>query len=187
MQHLEEAMHATHNLVLACQLLPDGSAWEDPLARFRAQAAALGHVHAEPDELDSVGRSLPLEKAANRDRRWALSLEAFRLSRGGAPIVESPDDLRGGRPCDPVTRAGGRLMRIRYVPPSMEYSARFAEGAARRSVESPRLLRQGGFRWQSPRRPRPRTGCSRRTRRACPWSAWRSTPTRSKPSRKAYS
>ena len=47
---LEQALHATRNLVLACQLLPDGAKWEDPLPRFRAQAAALGHVHAEPDE-----------------------------------------------------------------------------------------------------------------------------------------
>jgi signal transduction histidine kinase len=116
---LQEAMHATRNLVLACQLLPDGAAWEDPLPRFRAQAAALGHVHAEPDELDSVGRSLPLEKAANHDRRWALSLEAYRLSRGGpsVQITESPDDLDVGGRLIPSTRAGGRLMRIRYVPP----------------------------------------------------------------------
>jgi signal transduction histidine kinase len=118
---LEEALHATPNLVLACQLLPDGAAWEDPLPRFRAQAAALGHVHAEPDELDSVGRSLPLEEAAGHDRRWALSLEAYRLSRPGArvPIVESPTDLEVAARLIPSTRAGGRLMRIRYVPPSM--------------------------------------------------------------------
>jgi len=118
---LEDALHATRNLVLACQLLPDGGAWEYPLPRFRAQAAALGHVHAEPDELDSVGRSLPLEKAANRDRRWALSLEAYRLSRGGpgVQIVESPADLDVGGRLIPSTRAGGRLMRIRYRPLSM--------------------------------------------------------------------
>src|SRR5580658_7475254 len=118
---LEEALHATPNLVLACQLLPDGAKWEDPLPRFRAQAAALGHVHAEPDELDSVGRSLPLEKAAGRDRRWALSLEAYRLSRGGpgVQIMESPSDLDVGGRLIPSTSAGGRLMRIRYVPPSM--------------------------------------------------------------------
>jgi len=117
---LEEALRVTPNLVLACQLLPDGSAWEDPLPRFRAQAAALGHVHAEPDELDSVGRSLPLEKVANRDRRWALSLEAYRLSRGRhVAIVESPADLDVGGRLIPSTRAGGRLMRIRYVPRSM--------------------------------------------------------------------
>ena len=94
--------------MLACQLLPDGSAWEDPLARFRVHAAALGHVHAEPDELDSVGRSLPLEKAAGHDRRWALSLEAYRLSRG-AQIVESPTDLDVGGRLDPSTQACGLL------------------------------------------------------------------------------
>jgi len=114
---LEAALAATPNLVLACQLLPDGSAWEDPLARFRAHAAALGHVHAEPDELDSVGRSLPLEKAAGHDRRWALSLEAYRLSRG-AQILESPTDLDIGGRVIPSAQAGGRLMRIRYAPPS---------------------------------------------------------------------
>jgi signal transduction histidine kinase len=120
--HLEDAMRATRNLVLACQLLPDGGAWEDPLLRFREQAAALGHVHAEPDDLDSVGRSLPLEKVAGRDRRWALSLEAYRLSRGahGVPIMESPADLEVGGRLIPSTRAGGRLMRIRYVPRSMQ-------------------------------------------------------------------
>ena len=86
------------------------------------KSLALGHVHAEPDERDSVGRSLPLEKAANRDRRWALSLEAYRLSRGGpgVRITESPTDLDVGGRLIPSTRAGGRLMRIRYAPPSMQ-------------------------------------------------------------------
>ena len=118
---LEDALRATHNLVLACQLLPDGRAWEDPLPRFRARAAALGHVHSEPDELDSVSRSLPLEKVANRDRRWAFSLEAYRLSRGrDVAIVESPNDLDVGGRVIPSTLSGGRLMRIRYVPRSMQ-------------------------------------------------------------------
>ena len=90
--NLEAALRATRNLVLACRLLPDGSAWEDPLPRFRAAAAALGHVHAEPDSLDSVARTLPLEKATRHDRRWALALEAYRVSRG-VQIVESPTDL----------------------------------------------------------------------------------------------
>jgi len=115
---LEDALRATHNLVLACQLLPDGSGWENPLPRFRIHAAALGHVHAEPDALDSVGRSLPLEKAAGHDRRWALALEAFRLSRG-AQILESPDDLTVDGRVIPSTFASGRLMRIRYAPPSV--------------------------------------------------------------------
>lgn len=113
---LETAIAATRNLVLPCQLLPDGSAWEDPLPRFRARAAALGHVHAEPDELDSVGRTLPLEKATQRDRRWALALEAYRLSRS-AQIIESPVDLQVGERLIPATRATGRQIRIRYLPP----------------------------------------------------------------------
>jgi signal transduction histidine kinase len=124
--HLEAALRATPNLVLASLLLPDQSGWVDPLPRFRATGATLGHVHAEPDELDSVGRSLPLEKAAGHDRRWALALEAYRLSTEprpsgsgsrGAQIVESPSDLDVGGRVIPSTRAGGRLMRIRYAPP----------------------------------------------------------------------
>ncbi|MGA2131164.1 MAG: CHASE2 domain-containing protein [Bryobacteraceae bacterium] len=116
----EKALHATRNLVLACELMPQGSAWEDPLPRFRAQAAALGHVHAEPDELDSVSRSLPLEKAAGHVRRWALALEAYRLSLNRpTQILESPTDLEVGDRVIPSTRAAGRLMRIRYAPPSV--------------------------------------------------------------------
>ena len=118
-ERLEQALAAAPNLVLACELMPQGSGWEDPVPRFRALAKALGHVHAEPDDLDSVSRSLPLEKAAGHDRRWALALEAFRLSRGGAPVLESPANLEVGGRVIPSARAGGRLMRIRYAPPSV--------------------------------------------------------------------
>ena len=116
---LAAAMGATRHLVLACQLLPDGSAWEDPLPLFAAHAAALGHVHVEQSEqLDSVGRSLPLEEISGHVRRWALSLEAYRLSRNAA-IVESPADLDVGGRLIPASRADRRLMRIRYAPSSM--------------------------------------------------------------------
>jgi signal transduction histidine kinase len=116
---LAAAMGATRRLVLACQLLPDGSAWEDPLPMFAKHAAALGHVHVEQSEqLDSVGRSLPLEEFTGHVRRWALSLEAYKVSRG-AQILESPEDLDVGGRLIPSTRADGRLMRIRYAPPSM--------------------------------------------------------------------
>jgi signal transduction histidine kinase len=134
---LEAALRATRNLVLACRLLPDGSAWEDPLPRFRA-AAALGHVHAEPDNLDSVARNLPLEKASQTVRRWALALEAYRVSRG-VQIVESPADLDVGGRIIPSTRAGGRLMRIRYRPPSMEAIPRVSLKAL---LDDPRLAAQ---------------------------------------------
>ncbi|HUE21528.1 MAG TPA: CHASE2 domain-containing protein [Bryobacteraceae bacterium] len=116
---LAAAMGATRHLVLACQLLPDYSAWEDPLPLFAEHAEALGHVHVEqPDQLDSVGRSLPLEEFTSRVRRWALSLEAYRVSRG-ARILESPTDLDVGGRLIPASRADRRLMRIRYAPSSM--------------------------------------------------------------------
>jgi len=113
---LAEALRATPNLALSSQLLPDG--WEDPLEKFR-RGAALGHVHAQPDK-DAVDRAIPLEKRSGRARRWALSLEAFRLSRGGGPITESPRDLETGGALIPVPASGdGRLMRVRFPPPGM--------------------------------------------------------------------
>jgi hypothetical protein len=63
--------------------MDDPVRWEDPKPEFARCAAAIGHVHAEPDDNDSVTRSISLEKYVGRDRRWALAAEAFRLSRGG--------------------------------------------------------------------------------------------------------
>ncbi len=115
---LENAFALTRNLVLACQLKSDGARWEDPLPRFARHAAAIGHVHAEPDRLDAVGRALPLEKQTRTGRHWALALEAYRVSRG-ATVTESPEDVQVGDVVIPARLAGGRLMRIRYVPPNM--------------------------------------------------------------------
>ncbi|HWB85777.1 MAG TPA: CHASE2 domain-containing protein [Bryobacteraceae bacterium] len=116
---LADAFRLTPNLVLSCQLINNGAQWEDPLLQFRRWAAAVGHVHAEPDPDDSVTRAISLEKRAGYDRRWALSLEAFRLSRG-APILESPSDLRVGSTIIPAPRtSAGRLMRVRFVPLNM--------------------------------------------------------------------
>jgi signal transduction histidine kinase len=110
---LAEAFHATPNLVLSCELIDDGRQWEEPLEEFR-RGAALGHVYADPDKNDSVTRAIPLEKRSGHVRRWALSLEAFRLSRG-APIIESPTDLQIGGTVIPV-RGDGRPMRVRFIP-----------------------------------------------------------------------
>jgi signal transduction histidine kinase len=115
---LETAFRATHNLILPCDLLPDKSGWDDPLPRFSQWAAAVGHVHLDLSE-DGVGRALTLEKAAGHDRRWALSLEAFRVSRGAA-IVETPRDLEVGSVTIPAENATGRTMRIRFVPKEMD-------------------------------------------------------------------
>lgn len=112
---LEAAFRATHKLILPCDLLPDGSGWDDPLPRFRRLAAAVGHVHADVDS-ERVARAVPLEKASGHDRRWALALEAYRVSRG-AVIVETPQTLDVGAVSIPASNASGRAMRIRYLPP----------------------------------------------------------------------
>lgn len=115
---LEAALRSTPNLVLPCDLIANGSAWEDPIPRFKKSAAAIGHVHAEPGRLDAITRAIPLEKAASHDRRWALALEAFRVCRK-AFIVESPKDLQVANVTIPAPEADGRPMRIRYRPPEM--------------------------------------------------------------------
>lgn len=115
---LEAAFARIHNLVLPCELFSSGRGWEEPLARFARHAAAVGHVHAEPNHGDAVSRELPLERQSGRVRRWALALEAYRVSRG-AEILISPGDLQVGHTLIPARLEGGRLMRIRYLPPQM--------------------------------------------------------------------
>jgi signal transduction histidine kinase len=115
-QRLETAMRATPNLVLGAEMMPDGSGWQDPLPRFRQWAAAVGHVHAAP----GVARELPLEKVvpAGHQRRFALALEAFRLSRGASDIVESPQDLQVGGTVIPADRSDARSIYIQYLKPA---------------------------------------------------------------------
>jgi len=111
---LEAALRDTKNLVLPCDLV--GGAWEDPLPRFAAAAAAVGHVHPEVDRFDGVSREVSLEETVNHQRRWALALEAFRISRA-QPITESPGDVAVGTTVIPAARANaGRPMLIRYLP-----------------------------------------------------------------------
>jgi signal transduction histidine kinase len=111
---LEASMRSTPNLILPCELV--GANWEDPLPRFKDLAVALGHVHPGQDGLDGVSRQIPLEETSGGERRWALSLEAFRVARGEA-IVESPEDLQIGGILIPAARgAGGRPMLVHYLP-----------------------------------------------------------------------
>ncbi len=114
---LEAALRDTHNLILPCDLLPKGKGWDDPLPRFRQWSAAVGHVHANVDA-ERVARALPLEKVSGHDRRWALALEAYRVSRS-ARIVETPRALELGEVSIPApySSSDGREMRIRYLPP----------------------------------------------------------------------
>jgi signal transduction histidine kinase len=95
---LSAALQATPKLVLASELIDDERQWEDPRPEFLAGEPALGHVSVPPDQ-DNVTRSILLQQVdASHHRRWALSLEAFRVSRGAERIVEHPTftKLRGG-------------------------------------------------------------------------------------------
>jgi signal transduction histidine kinase len=112
---LAEAIEKAGNVVLSSQLA--NGKWEDPLPLFRARAKALGHVHPEENHSDGVGRRVPLEYAVNRERRWALMLEAYRVARQVPAIVQSPDDLQIGGTLVPAPQDGkGRLMWIRHRP-----------------------------------------------------------------------
>jgi signal transduction histidine kinase len=117
---LEAAFAATHNLILSCDMRPDGNSWEEPIERFRKYAAAVGEVHADLDKYDAVSRDLPLEKAAGHDRRWALSLEAFLRAKGKEDwIFETPYTLTVAGVEIPSDIDDGRTIRIRYAPLKM--------------------------------------------------------------------
>jgi signal transduction histidine kinase len=138
---LADALRATPNVVLSSPLIEtpaEGAGqetapnlWEDPLPEFVTNAT-LGHVSAQPDR-DGVTRSILLEQHTGIQRRWALPLEAFRVSRGAA----ISEDIGLGRGLASKTLSVGgvripvllyrpqrhaepqRLMRVRFFPPGM--------------------------------------------------------------------
>jgi len=119
-QDLADAFRHTPNLVLSSLLMDDPARWENPRPEFSRWAAAQGHVYALPDPGDSVTRAIPLDAHAGHERRWAIALEAFRLSRAAGMPLESPEDLRVGGTLIPFERTGDvRRMRVRYLPPGM--------------------------------------------------------------------
>ncbi|GIU73615.1 MAG: hypothetical protein KatS3mg004_0702 [Bryobacteraceae bacterium] len=102
-------------LVLACEMMPDASGWQDPIEPFRRHAAALGHVSTLAGPYDDVNRRITLERVAGRTRRWALSLETLRIVSGGGDILASPADLTVGPRVIPSRWDQGRPLRVRYV------------------------------------------------------------------------
>ena len=110
---LAAAFEKTDQLVLATDLVASG--WEDPLPRFRRHASAVGHAHADPDPFDNVTRRVSLEKAAGAERRWALALEAFRLTRRAPYITESPAALEVAGLAIPAPRDEARPLHVRYL------------------------------------------------------------------------
>jgi signal transduction histidine kinase len=116
-QQLAAALQATPNLILPVDLAATGKGeeWEEPLALFKPLAVGLGHVQLDVNRADGVSRQIPLEKIAQGQRRWALALEAFRISRG-QPIVESPNDVQVGATLIPAARSeGDRPLKIRFL------------------------------------------------------------------------
>ncbi len=139
-ERLAKVLSTVPNLVLDCDMMPDGRSWEEPYPPFRKSAAAVGHAHAYPDRLDAVSREIPLELIAGRQRRWALSLEAFRLD-SGQTITESPTDLEVGKIVIPARRGEGRAMKIRYLPPREDGSPRIRRISFLQVRNSPELIR----------------------------------------------
>ncbi len=116
---LAAAFARTPNLVLACEMMPDGSGWQDPVEPFRRHAAALGHVSTLAGPYDEVNRRITLERVAGRERRWALSLEALRVSTGAAEVLASPADVAVGARIIPSRWDEGRPLRVRYAERSI--------------------------------------------------------------------
>ncbi|HVW86194.1 MAG TPA: CHASE2 domain-containing protein [Bryobacteraceae bacterium] len=115
---LEKAFAATHNLILASYVLPDDT-WNEPLARFRHYAVAVGQVHGDFDKYDSVLRDLPLAKAAGHDRRWSLAFDAFLAANHLRVDMESPGELVVGPVHIPTRENEKHVIRIRYPPVAM--------------------------------------------------------------------
>lgn len=135
---LAGALAACPNLVLSSELIA-GHGWEEPLPEFRKAAAAVGHVHSSPDG-DAVARKIPLVRLneGGISRRWALSLEAFRLSRH-ADIVETygSDDLDVSGTHIPGI-GPDRAMRVRFPPPDHK----LRQVSLRDLLDNPALARE---------------------------------------------
>jgi signal transduction histidine kinase len=114
---LAEALARLPNVVLACEMLPDSSAWQDPAPVLRSQSVTLGHDHTLPGPIDDINRAITLERVAGRTRRWALSLEAYRLYRKLPEVVSSPTDLALGSVIIPSRWDEGRPLRVHYRAP----------------------------------------------------------------------
>jgi signal transduction histidine kinase len=108
---LAKALSGIDNLVLASDVIPGADTWEEPDPAFAKYATSVGHVHAAPDP---VSRKIPLEVVAHRIRRWAMALEAYRLSTHAASIEESMDSLTVASADIPARRETGRALYIRY-------------------------------------------------------------------------
>ncbi|MCW5965391.1 MAG: CHASE2 domain-containing protein [Bryobacterales bacterium] len=144
---LSAALTRLPHVVLGAEIRSDAQQWEQPPPSLLTAHTVLGHVHAAPDPMDSVCREIPLEKAVGARRYWALSLEAMRLWRDEPYLLETPTSLLVGSIEIPARRDTGRLLRIRYLPPSEEGGLssirRLSVAELLANPESARSLRDG--------------------------------------------
>jgi signal transduction histidine kinase len=136
-EKLAEALAAAPNVILDSELVTEG--WENPLPQFAANAKAIGHAHIIPDKSDGMCRFIHLEAVFGRKRLWALSFEAFRVSRGKEELTEYPDYLQLGQLAIPASQDEGRRLRIRYLPPAPDRSSRIPRVSLKRLLEDPAL------------------------------------------------
>lgn len=119
---LESAFRAEPHAVLSTALeAQSGERWLLPLPAFSSAAAAIGHVHADPDK-DGVSRQVLLEKQGARQRYWALAMQCFRIVMGAPqrPVTETPESLQvegAGSPSViiPASLAAQRAILINYA------------------------------------------------------------------------
>jgi signal transduction histidine kinase len=136
-EKLAKALAAAPNVILDSELVAEG--WENPLPQFAANAKAIGHAHIIPDKSDGMCRFIHLEAVFGRKRLWALSFEAFRVSRGKEELTEYPDYLQLGPLAIPASQDEGRRLRIRYLPPAPDRSSRIPRVSLKRLLEDPAL------------------------------------------------
>jgi signal transduction histidine kinase len=126
---LAEALGETPNLAISTDAVGDPPHWQNPRPEF-LKHAVLASSLTDPGYSDDT-RSILIDFSAGRERRRALALEAFRLSRGAA-IRESlsftgvrgglaRDEIQVGAVTIPVEldKDGNRVMRVRFFPPGM--------------------------------------------------------------------
>ena len=107
-------------VVLATALETGGGHWLNPRPEFALSAAAVGHVHADPDG-DGVSRQVLLEKQGDGERYWSLAVECFRvwLWSASQPITETDAGLQvesvRGPVTIPATRRRERALLINYA------------------------------------------------------------------------
>ena len=146
---LEEALQSTPNVVLATHLRlnssPEAGSWVQPLERFRLSAAALGHVHAEPDD-DGVCRRVLLAKVGGMTRRWAMGLEAYRLAHGAELVREADEGLEVGGLFIPASRREARSLLIRFANPRSPIE-RISLKQVLEDPESASVVKTGPFSW----------------------------------------